>query len=98
MPYLPDMDTVILIYLAIISIISVIVTVKDKYRAIKNGQRTPERTLLLLSALGGSVAMLMTMILIRHKTQHVKFMIGIPVIMVLQVLLIYLLSCLGVII
>ncbi len=85
MPYLPDMDTVILIYLAIISIISVIVTVKDKYRAIKNGQRTPERTLLLLSALGGSVAMLMTMMLIRHKTQHVKFMLGIPLIMLLQV-------------
>jgi uncharacterized membrane protein YsdA (DUF1294 family) len=34
--------------------------------------------------LGGSVAMFITMQIIRHKTKHVKFMLGIPVIMVLQ--------------
>ena len=49
--------------------------------------RTPEKTLLILSALGGSVAMLITMLLIRHKTKHVKFMLGIPIIIILQVAL-----------
>ena len=46
--------------------------------------RTRESTLLLLSALGGSVAMLATMLIIRHKTKHAKFMVGIPLIMILQ--------------
>ena len=50
--------------------------------------RTREATLLLLSALGGSVAMFVTMLLIRHKTKHKKFMIGIPAILVLQLALI----------
>ena len=47
--------------------------------------RVPEGRLLLLSALGGSVAMLLTMLLIRHKTKKTKFMVGIPAIIVLQI-------------
>jgi uncharacterized membrane protein YsdA (DUF1294 family) len=39
---------------------------------------------LLLSLLGGSVAMFATMLMIRHKTKHLKFMLGIPAIMILQ--------------
>ena len=75
-----------LIYLAAISVVAIIVTVYDKIAAKKLPKyRTRERTLLLLSALGGSVAMFLTMLVIRHKTKHVKFMLGIPVIMLLQV-------------
>jgi len=44
-----------------------------------------ESTLLVIAALGGSVAMLITMRVIRHKTQHAKFTVGIPVIIALQV-------------
>ena len=40
-----------------------------------------------VAALGGSVAMYITMQTIRHKTQHPKFMIGIPAIMILQLAL-----------
>ena len=80
---------VMICYITIISIIAVIVTAKDKIRAIKGGRRTPEATLLLLSALGGSVMMLVMMLLIRHKTKHKKFMIGIPIIIVLQAVAIY---------
>ena len=74
-------------YLAIISVISIIVCIWDKKISKKNKVelRIPEAVLLLLSALGGSVAMFITMLLMRHKTKHVKFMLGIPVIMVLQV-------------
>lgn len=74
----------LLIYLAAISVISIIVTTADKIKAIKHRRRIRERTLLILSALGGSVAMLITMLLIRHKTRHLKFMVGIPVIILAQ--------------
>jgi len=73
-----------LIYLAVISAVSVIVTVADKVKAIRHRRRVRERTLLILAALGGSVAMLITMLLIRHKTRHLKFMLGIPLIIAAQ--------------
>jgi uncharacterized membrane protein YsdA (DUF1294 family) len=75
----------LLIYLAIISVISIVVCIYDKFAAKHNPKhRTREATLLLLSALGGSVAMLITMLLIRHKTKHAKFMVGIPLIIIVQ--------------
>ena len=75
-------------YIAVMSIISIVVCIYDKIAAKHNPKhRTREATLLLLSALGGSVAMLLTMLLIRHKTKHKKFMIGIPLIIILQVTL-----------
>ena len=75
----------ILAYLALISLVSITVCCYDKYAAKRRPKhRTPEATLLLLSALGGSVAMLVTMLIIRHKTKHLKFMIGIPAIILVQ--------------
>ena len=73
-------------YLAVISFISIIVCIYDKIISKKNKVqlRISERALLILSALGGSVAMLVTMLIIRHKTKHVKFMLGIPLIIVAQ--------------
>lgn len=72
------------IYAALISTLSVIVTIMDKVRAVKRQWRVPENTLLILSALGGSLAMYLTMLVIRHKTRHIKFMLGIPIIMLFQ--------------
>jgi uncharacterized membrane protein YsdA (DUF1294 family) len=76
---------IIKLYLVIINIISVIVCCYDKLMAIKGRRRISEKTLLTLSALGGSIAMLFTMCLIRHKTRHLKFMLGIPLIIALQI-------------
>ena len=89
---------IILIYLAAISLVSVIVTVYDKI-ASKNlpRHRTREATLLILSALGGSVFMFITMLIIRHKTKHIKFMLGIPVIILVQVAAMWALLHFGVI-
>ena len=89
---------VLIAYVAIISLISMIVCIYDKKISKKNRVelRIPEKTLLWLSALGGSVAMLITMLLIRHKTKHVKFMLGIPLIMVIQACAVYLLFHFGV--
>ena len=77
----------ILIYLAVVSLIAVILTVSDKLRAIRHRYRISEFTLMLFSALGGSIAMLLTMLLIHHKTRHIKFMVGIPVIIILQLVI-----------
>jgi len=74
----------IAIYLAAASLLAVILTLRDKNAARKSKWRVKENTLLIVSALGGSVAMLITMRAIRHKTKHAKYMIGIPVIIVLQ--------------
>jgi len=78
------MPLYIAIYLTIISIVAVILTLHDKRAAKRGSWRVKEQTLLLVSLLGGSVAMLITMRAIRHKTKHAKFMVGIPVIIVLQ--------------
>ena len=78
---------ILLAYLAVISLISVIVCIYDKKISRKNKVklRVPEKTLLFLSLIGGSVAMYVTMMLVRHKTKHVKFMLGIPLIIILQI-------------
>ena len=90
--------SIFLAYIAIISLISIVVCIYDKKVSKKNRVelRTPEKTLLLLSALGGSVAMFVTMLIIRHKTKHVKFMLGIPLIMIIQAGLVYLLFHFGI--
>lgn len=80
------------------SVIAIFTTVKDKIRAKRGGERTPEKTLLLISAFGGSLAMLLTMFIIRHKTKHAKFMAGIPIILTLQIIAIFYLHSLGILI
>lgn len=91
--------TVLIAYIAIISIVSIIVCFYDKKISKKNRVelRIPEKTLLILSALGGSVAMLVTMLVIRHKTKHLKFMLGIPAIIVVQAAIVFALFYLNVI-
>ena len=73
-----------IIYLLIISLTAIIMTVSDKSRAKKHRRRTPEKTLFLTAALGGSAAMYITMLTIRHKTKHKRFMIGLPLIIFAQ--------------
>jgi len=82
---------ILLIYLGVISVISLIVCIYDKLFSKFNNVklRVPEKSLFIFSALGGSVAMYLCMLLIRHKTKHASFMLGIPVIIILQAALIY---------
>ena len=71
-------------WLVLLNLIAIIVTIHDKKQAQREGWRVRESTLLLIGALGGSPAMLLIMRKIRHKTRHAKFMVGLPVILVLQ--------------
>ena len=73
-----------LYYFAFISIVAVIITVHDKRAAKKQKWRIPEKTLFLVALLGGALAMYITMLTIRHKTLHKRFMIGLPLIIILQ--------------
>jgi len=77
----------ITIYLAAISLLAIYLTLRDKRAAKRSKWRTKESTLMIVAALGGSVAMLLTMRVIRHKTKHAKFTVGIPVIILLQIAL-----------
>ncbi len=77
-----------LFYFIIISIIGIIVTVHDKIAAKRNKWRVSEKTLFLISILGGGLAVYITMLIIRHKTKHKRFMIGIPIILISELILI----------
>ena len=77
--------TLIAAWFALISLVAVIATVADKIKAKRGKWRVPEATLMGISVLGGSVAMLVTMIMIRHKTKHMKFMVGIPIVIASQI-------------
>ena len=76
---------VFLIYFLIISLVSVIVTVHDKNAAKKKKCRVPEATLLFLGFIGGAVFMLLTMLIIRHKTQKAKFMVALQLFSIIHI-------------
>lgn len=59
----------------------------DKRKARKNKWRIPEKTLMTVAAIGGSLGSLLGMYTFRHKTQHLKFTIGIPLILTVQIVL-----------
>lgn len=77
--------TFFLTYLAAVNGVALVVCGWDKFCAIRHRWRVPERTLLLLAALGGSVGMLAGMILFHHKVSKKKFILGVPLILALQV-------------
>ncbi len=71
-----------LIYVAVVSVVGVIFTIYDKIisKKCKSGKgRVPENTLMYLGFLGAALPMYVTMRIIRHKTKHKKFMVGLPV-------------------
>ena len=76
-------------YVSFISLVAVIVTAVDKRAAMRNKTRISENALLIIAALGGSIAMFATMMWLRHKTKHLKFMVGLPIIIILHIALVF---------
>lgn len=72
-------------YLAIINVLVLVVYGGDKLFAKLDSWRVPEKVLLLLALLGGSIGALLAMQIFRHKTRHLKFRYGVPMILLLQV-------------
>lgn len=80
------------LYLLIMNAAGFISMLADKHKAKKKLWRIPEATLLAIAALGGSIGSLVGMYAFRHKTKHLKFTLGIPAILIGQLLLAWLLS------
>ena len=74
----------VLYYFIAVSVIGAVVCVYAKLAAARSWKRVPERTLLFWALVGGGPGVFACMLLIRHKTLHRIFMLGIPAVMVLQ--------------
>lgn len=84
----------LLAYLFIINALGFALMLADKHRARKKLWRIPEATLLTVAAIGGSIGSLLGMYTVRHKTKHIKFTAGIPLLLALQLAITgYLLFC-----
>lgn len=79
--------TALLIYVLIMNAVAVIFTAADKRKAAKGKYRISEDCLLTIAFLGGAAAEYITMLIIRHKTKHKKFMIGLPFMILLHIAL-----------
>ena len=75
-------------YLLILNLIGFLFMGLDKFKARKRRWRIPEARLFLLAAIGGSLGIWMGMSVFRHKTKHLAFQLGIPGILLGQVVLI----------
>ena len=85
----------LLYYLLIINASGFLLMLVDKWKAKKNRWRVRESTLLIVAALGGSIGSLAGMYLFRHKTQHLKFTLGIPLILAAQCFVVVLVMALA---
>lgn len=83
------MSELLFVYFCGIQLIAVILTVKDKKNSVKGKWRISEKTLLLTGLLGGALSMYITMLLIRHKTKHIRFMLLLPVMILLHIIVFY---------
>ncbi len=82
------MTTALLIWVLAWTLIAFVLMGADKWKARHDNWRVPEKALFLSAILGGSVGALAGMYLFRHKTKHLSFTIGMPVILALQIALV----------
>lgn len=80
---------IILIFFAIMNLIGFILMGVDKYKAKNHLWRIPEATLFLFAICGGSIGSILGMFLFHHKTRHWYFRYGLPLILIIQLALIY---------
>ncbi len=81
------MENLFLFYLLIINIASFYAMYIDKKKAINHEYRISENTLIVLSLVGGSLGILLGMYRFHHKTKKNKFKIGVPIILIIQMLI-----------
>lgn len=75
---------ILYLYLIAINITAFTAMYTDKRRAVRRRWRIPERTLLALGLLGGSIGAIAAMKLLRHKTSHPRFSVGLPIMFIVE--------------
>lgn len=80
---------IFVIYLVVINLLAFILFGADKWRALRRLYRISEATLFLVAALGGSLGAWAGMYLFHHKTAHKKFVLGIPLILLVQIVIVF---------
>lgn len=83
---------ILLFYIALINIIGFSSMGLDKRKARRHLYRIPEKNLFAFALLGGSIGSIIGMYFFHHKTKHSKFVFGMPAILLLQILIIYLIK------
>lgn len=83
----PEVSQVLWIYIVVVNIVAFAMYAWDKLSAKKKGRRIPEATLLAVAAIGGSIGALVAMVSCNHKVRKLKFNLGVPILLVLQVAL-----------
>ena len=83
-------------YLILINIVTCLLFGLDKRRAVRGQWRIRERTLLLLAAAGGAAGGWAGMYLFRHKTKKARFFVGIPLMLAVQIFLLFFLRKQGI--
>ena len=77
----------VIVFLIIVNALGFLLMLIDKQKAIHNRWRIPEKTLLGVGLIGGSLGCILGMRLFRHKTKHPIFFIGLPVMLMVHILI-----------
>lgn len=78
----------IIIYFLIINLIGFLAMAIDKFKAQRGYWRIPEGTLIMITVLGGGIGSLIGMYTFRHKTKKLKFTVGIPTILIIEIIIV----------
>ena len=76
----------IIIYFIVINLFGFLIMYIDKQKAKKGKWRIPEKTLFIITALGGGIGTIAGMYTFRHKTQKIAFVIGFPLITIIEII------------
>ena len=79
------LHTIVKTYLIIINALALVLMLTDKQKARRGSWRIPEATLMGVATLGGTLGAIAGMYLFRHKTRHLKFRLGLPLIGMVQI-------------
>ena len=83
------MIVILTVYMVAVNIIAAAVCIYDKHQAKRGGWRISEKFLFTISLIGGAIGMYLTMLQIRHKTKHMHFMVGLPIIILAQAAILF---------
>ena len=83
------MIVILTVYMVAVNIIAAAVCIYDKHQARRGGWRISEKFLFTISLVGGAIGMYLTMLQIRHKTKHMHFMVGLPIIILAQAAILF---------